>query len=93
MPEEPKKEIDGEKEESTTVDREILDVIQEEKRKRSRRRPKNSAEERKKRKLAADGLPAIKAKDTRAFTDILRQAGIRENSLEWKNASRAFYSV
>ncbi|MGC1415877.1 MAG: hypothetical protein WA817_11370 [Candidatus Acidiferrum sp.] len=93
MPEEPKKDIEGEKEEGTSVDREILDVIQEEKRKGSRRGPKNSAEERKKRKLAADGLRAIRAKDARAFTEVLRQAGIRENSLEWKNAWKSFYSA
>lgn len=64
-----------------------------EKRKGSRRGPKDSAEERKKRKLAADGLRAIKAKDARAFTELLRQAGIRENSPEWKNAWKAFYSA
>ena len=92
MPEEREKKTAHGKEESSTVDREVLDVIQEEKRKGSRRGPKNSAEERKKRRLAADGLLAMKAKDARAFTEVLRQAGIRENSPEWKNAWKAFYS-
>lgn len=93
MPEAPKKEIEREKEESTGVDREILDVIKEEERKGSRRGPKDTAEERKKRKLAADGLRAIRAKNARAFTEVLRQGGIRENSPEWKNAWKAFYSA
>jgi hypothetical protein len=93
MPEEPEKKTEHAKEESSSVDREILDVIQDERRKGSRRGPKNSAEERKKRKLAADGLRAIKTKDARAFTEVLRQAGIRENSPEWKNAWKAFYSA
>lgn len=93
MPEGTKKEIEGEKEERASVDRGILDVIREEKRKGTRRGPKDSTEERKKRKLAADGLRAINAKDARAFTEVLRQGGIRENSPEWKNAWRAFYSA
>jgi hypothetical protein len=82
----------GAKEESSSVDREVLDVIQEEKRKGSRRRPKDVAEERKKRRLAEDGLRAIKANDARTFTALLRQAGISENSSEWKAAWKAFYS-
>ena len=73
------------------IGREVLDIIEEEKRKGGRRRPKDTAEERKKRKLAADGLRIIKAKDARAFTELLKQAGIRENSREWKNAWKAFY--
>lgn len=93
MPEEREKQAAHAKEESSSVDREVFDVIQEEKRKGSRRGPKDSAEERKKRKLAADGLRAIKAKDARSFTGVLRQAGIRENSPEWKNAWKAFYSA
>ena len=93
MPEKTEKKTDHARQESSGVDREVLDVIQEEKRKGSRRGPKDSAEERKIRKLAADGLRAIKAKDARAFTELLRQAGIRESSLEWKNAWKAFYSA
>jgi hypothetical protein len=46
-----------------------------------------------KRKLAEDGLKAIKAKDARIFTDLLRQAGIVEGSPEWRNAWKAFYSA
>ena len=93
MSEERNKKTDHAKEESSSVDREVLVVIQEEKRKGSRRGPRDTAEERKKRKLAADGLRAIKAKDARAFTELLRQAGIRENSPEWKNAWKTFYSA
>jgi len=74
------------------ISREIADVIEEEQRKGKRRRPKDTLEERKKRKLAADGLRAIKAKDARTYGEILRRAGIRENSPEWKNAWKVFYA-
>ncbi len=79
--------------ESGAIDREVLDVIQREKRKGSRRGPIDLDVERKKRKLAEDGLKAIKAKDARIFTELLKQAGIREGSPEWKNAWKAFYSA
>ena len=92
MQEEWKEKAERAKEDSSSVDREVLDVIQEEKRKGSRRGPKDVAEERKKRRLAEDGLRAIKAKDSRTFTVLLRQAGISENSPEWKAAWKAFYS-
>jgi hypothetical protein len=79
--------------ESGNIDPAVLDVIQDEKRKGTRRRPKNVSEERKKRKLAEDGLKAIKAKDVRTFSELLLRAGIREGSPEWKNAWKAFYST
>ena len=42
---------------------------------------------------AADGgKKAIKAKDARVFSELLRQAGVHEGSPEWKNAWKAFYS-
>jgi hypothetical protein len=75
------------------IEQEVLEVMREEKRKGSRRGPKDATEFRKKKQLAQDGLKAIKAKDARAFTEILRRAGIRENSPEWKNAWKAFYSA
>lgn len=75
------------------IDREVLDVIQEEKRKASARGPRDPAAERKKKRLASDALRVIKAKDARAFTELLRQAGIPEGSPEWKNAWKAFYSA
>ncbi len=93
MPDEKEGRAEGAAQESSGIDPEVLDVIQEEKRKGSRRGPKDIAEERKKRKLAEDGLRVIKAKDARAFTELLRQAGIREGSPEWKNAWKAFYST
>ena len=74
------------------IDREVHQVIREEKRRGSRRGPKDEAAERKKRKLAEGGLKAIKAKDARVFSELLRQAGVREGSPEWKNAWKAFYS-
>jgi len=49
--------------------------------------------ERKKKRIAEDALKAIKAKDARAFTEPLRQGGIREGPAEWKNAWKAFYSA
>ena len=79
-------------EESAEIDREVLDVIQDERRKGSRRGPRDAHAERKKRKLAEDGLRAIKTKDARVFTELLKQAEIREGSPEWKNAWKAFYS-
>ncbi len=79
-------------EENREIDRDIHDVIQEERRKGKPRGPKDFTEERKKRKLAQDLLKAIKAKDARIFTELLRQAGIREGSPGWKNAWKAFYS-
>ena len=75
------------------IDREVLDVIQEAKRKGSRRGPRDQAAERAKKKLASDALKIIKGKDARAFTELLRQAGIREGSPEWKNAWNLFYST
>ena len=93
MPGEKERKTQGAAQESSEIDREVLDVIQDEKRKGSRRRPRDADAERKKKKLAEDGLRAIKAKDARRFTELLRQAGIREGSLEWKNAWKAFYSA
>lgn len=88
-----KKKAEDAVQESGGIDREVLDVIHEEKRKASGRGPGDSDAERKKKKLAEDGLRAIKAKDARRFTELLRQAGIREGSPEWKNAWKAFYSA
>jgi len=75
------------------IDRDVLDVIKEEKRKGSRRGPRDADVERKKQKLAQDGLKAIKTKDVRVFTELLRQAGVREGSPEWKNAWKEFHSI
>ena len=93
MPQRKKEETDSLRQESSEVDREVLDVIQEQKRKVSGRGPRNAVAERKKKRLAEDGLRAIKAKDPRTFTELLRRAGIREGSAEWKNAWKAFYSA
>jgi hypothetical protein len=80
-------------EESAAIDREVLDVIRAEKRKVSGRGPRDPEAEGKKKKLAEDGLRAIKVKDARVFTELLRQAGIPGGSPEWKNARKAFYSA
>lgn len=93
MPEEKKEKPESAAPEGDAIDREVLDVIGEARRKGSRRGPRDVGEERKKRKLAEDGLRAIKAKDARAFTELLRQAGIREGSPEWKNAWKVFDSA
>ena len=93
MPEEKEKKTQDTAQESGEIDPEVRDLIREEKRKGSRRGPRDDATERNKRKLAADGLRAIKAKDARRFTELLKQAGIRENSPEWKGAWKAFYST
>jgi hypothetical protein len=93
MSDEREKRPKGTAEEERGIDPDVLDVIEEEKRKAAGRGPKDADAERKKKKLAADGLRAIKAKDARVFTELLRQAGIREGSPEWKNAWKAFYSA
>ncbi len=93
MPKKKKKETGSVADESGAIDREVLDVIREEKRRVSGRGPKDAEAERKLKRLAEDGLKAIKAKDARVFTELLRQAGIREGSPEWKNAWKAFYSA
>ncbi len=93
MTREKEKKDEGAAQESGNIDPAVRDVIQDEKRKGTRRRPKDVTEERKKRKLAEDGLKAIKAKDAGTFTELLKRAGIRENSPEWKNAWKAFYSA
>lgn len=93
MPKENNEKVEPILNESSSIDREVLDVMQEEKRKASRRGPTDVARERKKRKLAQDGLRAIKAKDARTFTELLLQAGVREGSPEWKNAWKVFYST
>jgi len=93
MTKEKDKKDEGTAQDSGNIDPEVRDLIQDEKRKGTRRRPRDVSEERKKRKLAEDGLKAIKAKDVRAFTELLLRAGIPEDSLEWKNAWKAFYSA
>ena len=93
MPKKKQRETSNAADESGTIDREVLDVIQDEKRKVSARGPRDADAERKKKKLAEDGLRAIKAKDARVFTELLRRAGIHEDSVEWKNAWKAFYSA
>jgi hypothetical protein len=75
------------------IDSEVLDVIREEKRKGTGRGPSDAEIQRKKRKLAQDGLRAIRAKDARAFSELLRLAGIPEGSPEWRNAWKAFDSA
>jgi hypothetical protein len=87
------KESRNPKEEGSGIDPEVLDVMEEQKRTASGRAPRDARAERRKTKLAEDGLKAIKAKDARAFTELLRQAGIQEGSVEWKNAWKAFYSA
>jgi hypothetical protein len=93
MPKKKQEQTRDAAEETGAIDREVLDVIHEEKRKVSGRGPRDAEAERKKKKLAEDGLRAIKAKDARVFTELLRRAGIREGSPEWKNAWKAFYSA
>jgi hypothetical protein len=87
------KKTRNEADKNEAIQREVLDVIQEEKRKAGGRGPMDAVAEREKKRLAEDGLRAIKAKDARTFTELLRRAGILENSPEWKNAWKAFYSA
>jgi hypothetical protein len=93
MPKERDKKTRDEADESSALGHEVLDIIREEKRRGSGRSPRDIEAERKKNKLAEDGLKAIKAKDARVFTELLRQAGIVEGSPEWRNAWKAFYSA
>jgi hypothetical protein len=93
MPRGKNKKTRDQADDSGAIDREVLDVIREEKRKAGGHGPMDVAAERKKKRLAEDGLRAIKAKDARTFTELLRRAGILEGSPEWKNAWKAFYSA
>lgn len=93
MPKKRENESRSDADKADKIDREVLDIIQEQKRKVSGRGPRDADAERKKKTLAQAGLRAIKARDARTFTELLRQAGIREGSPEWKNAWKAFYSV
>ena len=92
MPKKEKNEPPEAAETDSRIDPEVRAVIREATRKGSRRGPKDEPAERRKRKLAEDGLKAIKAKDARVFSELLRQAGVHEGSPEWKNAWKAFYS-
>jgi len=54
---------------------------------------REAAERKRQLKLFSNAaLRAIKAKDARAFTELLRYANVRENSPEWKKAWEYFYS-
>jgi hypothetical protein len=52
-----------------------------------------AAEKRRRTKIYADmALKAKKAKDARAYAEVLRLGNVRENSEEWKIAWKYFYS-
>jgi hypothetical protein len=52
-----------------------------------------AAEKRRRTKIYADmALRAKKAKDARAYAEVLRLGNVRENSEEWKTAWVYFYS-
>ncbi len=70
------------------IDQEILDVISQEKGRG--KAPKDPARKREEMKLVRDLGRAMKARNERGFSDALRRGGIREGSLEWKNAWRAY---
>jgi len=70
MPEEKQNGSENAAEESVAIDREVLDVLPSEKRRGSGRGPIDSDAERKKKKLANDGLRAIRAKNARVFTEL-----------------------
>jgi len=80
------------KPEGEDTDRNIQDVMAEEK-SRGRKRPLDQSQKRKLRKLALAALRAIKTKDTHAFTEELKRAGIQEGSSEWQRAWKAFHDA
>jgi hypothetical protein len=57
-------------------------------------KPKREAAERKRllKVFSQAALRAMKARDARAFTALLRHANVRENSPEWERAWKYFYS-
>jgi len=70
-------------------DKEIRDLIADE-RARGRKAP-TVVRERRLREFAAGATKAKQAKDARTFTELLKNAGIPENSPEWARAWKFFY--
>ncbi len=74
--------------EKDKFDQEIRDVISQEKRRG--KTPSDPARKREEMRLARDLHRAMKARNERGFSEALRKGGIHEDSLEWKNAWRAY---
>jgi len=75
------------------VDPEVREVMQDQTRLAAGRGPNIGREARRKRVFASAALKAIKAKDERAFSELLRSVGVKDGSPEWKNAWKAFRSA
>jgi len=78
---------------SEGVDPDVREVMESQSRAAAGRGPSTVREERKKRLFAQAALKAIKAKDERAFSELLRSVGVKDGSPEWKNAWKAFRSA
>jgi len=93
MSDEKERETDDAANESSGIDREVLDVIQEEKRRLSGTARSESAERKRTLRIfSGKALRAIQARDARAFAVALRQANVTEDSPEWKRAWEVFHS-
>ena len=88
-----KNEKERRSEQSSDLDPEIRDAMQEQSRAAAGRGPSIAKEERKKKLFAQAALKAIEAKDERAFSELLRSVGVKDGSPEWKNAWKAFRSA
>jgi len=87
------RQLHGQAEQQGEIDPEVREVMQDQSRAVAGRGPGVGKEVRKKRIFAEAALKAIKAKDERAFSELLRSVGVKDGSPEWKNAWKAFRSA
>jgi hypothetical protein len=79
--------------ESSEKEQEIQDVMGQEKRRGKARRPLDTEAKRKEEQLKAAFLKAIRAKDERAFAELLRTIGYADGSPEFVRAWKMFRSL
>lgn len=84
---------ENEREQQSQIDPEVREIIQDEARSAAGRGPNVRKEEQKKKAIASAMLRAITAKDERSFSALLRRAGVKQGSREWKNAWNVFRSA
>jgi hypothetical protein len=71
----------------------LQDVMEQEKRRGKTRRPLDAEAKRKEEQLKAAFLKAIRARDERAFADLLRKVGYADGSPEFVRAWKMFHSL
>ena len=78
---------------SEEKNQEIQEVMEQEKRRGTARRPLDAEAKRKQEGLKADFLRAIRARNERAFADLLRKVGYADGSPEFVRAWKTFHSL